>query len=123
VRRGGGLLIEKRAIMETLPGVIQVLTLTLNLLKIVGVPGIISLMILYPGIIIFLWITHEREVKKILASYKDDIQKISNMYERNVSLVEKYEAISAELMGAVKANTQALVRLDERLKERARAKR
>jgi hypothetical protein len=106
--------------VETLPEVIQVLTLTLNLLKIVGVPGIISLMVLYPGIIIFLWITHERQVRKILDTYGSDMQEIRLMYERNVSLVKEGGRREDILQEILIKNTEALTRLAAELKGRRR---
>jgi thymidylate kinase len=117
--------------METFPEVIQVLTLTLNLLKIVGVPGILSLMVLYPGLIIFLWVTHERQVRRILTNmehrrqqilekYGKDMQEIRTMYEKNVILVKdggRREDIMQEILIKV---TEALTNLTAELKGRRR---
>jgi hypothetical protein len=97
------------------PALLKVLTLTLDALKIVGVPGIVALMFLYPTLVTVLWVTHERQVRKILTRYKEDVDKVKTMYERNVSLVQKYETIAGSLMDVVKMNTQAITRLDERL--------
>lgn len=61
---------------------------------------------------------HEREMRDVLDAYREDVRKVTRMYEDNVLLVKGYERISAEHMDTIRLNTQTQAGLQTLLKER-----
>ncbi len=55
-------------------------------------------------------------VAEILKKYKDDVERISTFYERNVELVERYEKLANDLSGIIHLNTQVQTKLAESIK-------
>jgi hypothetical protein len=78
------------------------------------------------GLILILWWVDQRrmdsiiaankkEVHIILTAYKEDVEKVSAFYHRNVTLVENYEKLSGDLANIITLNTQVQTRLVERI--------
>lgn len=79
-----------------------------------------------PGVIFVIWWIdqrriasiqddHREQVSLILAQYKEDVKKVSDYYNRNVELVERYERLSDDLSGIIHLNTQVQTQLVEKI--------
>lgn len=68
-----------------------------------------------PGLIILLFYAHILHTGKILAAYREDVDKVRQFYERNVSLVEKYERLATDLKDVITMSTQVNTQLVEKI--------
>lgn len=89
-------------------GVIEGLPLPLITLAI-GTLGI-------PGLVLVLFYAHIQHTAKILAGYREDVAKVTQFYERNVSLVEKYERLATDLKDVITMSTQVNTQLVEQIR-------
>ena len=88
----------------------------LIILNVLGLPGLLF---------VFWWVDsrrmdaqqkkHSKEIQAILSQYKDDVQKVTDYYERNVELVQRYEKLSDDLSDIIHLNTQVQTRLVEKI--------
>ena len=69
-----------------------------------------------PGAVMVLFYLHVQHTNRILAAYRDDVQKISRYYEDNVKLVKDYGGLADDLSGIIHLNTQAMTQLVEQIK-------
>jgi len=67
------------------------------------------------GVVMIIWWCDRRDIKSILAQYKNDMDNHWLMYEKNVSLVKDYEKIAESLQTLVVTNTSAITKLYERI--------
>lgn len=74
-----------------------------------------------PGILLAVWYLNERSRSNLLETYRadqqaliqkygDDVKEVRAMYERNVTLVQAYEALGKDLKDVVIMNTQAMTK-------------
>lgn len=68
-----------------------------------------------PGLMAVLLYAHIQHVNKILAVYREDVQKISRFYEDNVQLVKNYERTATDLRDVITLNTQVMTQLVEKI--------
>jgi len=59
---------------------------------------------------------HQKETSTILAAYKEDMSKLTRMYENNVELVKHYEKLAGDLASIITLNTQVQTQLVEKIK-------
>jgi len=59
---------------------------------------------------------HKDEVASILSGYKDDMRELRQMYERNVSLVERYQSLAGDLKDIIVLSTQVMTALTEEVR-------
>jgi len=69
-----------------------------------------------PGCVLLLWWMGEKSHQRTLSAYREDTQEMRRMYESNVRLVEKYEALSTDLREVVMVNTQTFSELTDAIK-------
>ncbi len=69
-----------------------------------------------PGLVVVFWYVDQRRISKILSSYKEDVNKVSGFYEKNVVLVERYAKLSDDLSDIIHLNTQVQTQLVEQIK-------
>ena len=71
--------------------------------------------------VMIIWWVDRRDIQRILALYREDMQDMRRMYESNVILVRSYQALSGDLKDIVILNSTAFQRLDDDLKRKCAA--
>lgn len=80
------------------------------LLKIVADFGLI-------GLVIFLWWYDNRNIERILAQYKRDMDELRKMYENNVSLCRDFAEVARDLRDVLTLNIQRLTELADAVRQ------
>lgn len=68
------------------------------------------------GVVVVIWYFDMKCMRKILARYKEDVDEIRAMYEKNVSLVKDYNSLAKDLKDVIILNTQQITRLSDKMR-------
>jgi hypothetical protein len=65
------------------------------------------------GFIAFMWWVDSKNISKVLAQYREDMNEQRRMYENNAELVRKVTLIAEDLKDIVIMNTQAWIQVKD----------
>jgi hypothetical protein len=89
----------------------------IGIVSTLGVPGLVVVLLFFHTTAgSRMHAAHEKETRTILGAYKDDMAKLTRMYENNVDLVKHYEKLADDLSGIITLNTQVQTQLVEQIK-------
>jgi len=71
--------------------------------------------------VLVIWWVDRRDIQKILAFYREDMQDMRRMYESNVVLVKGYQALCGDLKDIVILNSTGFQKLADDLKRKCAA--